>query len=257
MKKYILLFFTFLIISESYSQNKNAGVVIYSQKYNLIGFADSNFYKLSFNNESSVYEEVKTDYISEKRLNDEEAKSEVLINPSKKNELFYYSNFKINKLFYNMVAFDNYLMVEDDIAKIGWELIDEFKIIGNFECQKARCKFRGRNYVAFFTNEIPVIYGPWKFNGLSGLILEVYEENYKIHIVAKEVNISKTDIVDFTKFKKMDFSQAIPYENLNEKVKELNVEFLTRLNSKLPQGVKPFKLDANCSDCGEDLEITK
>ncbi len=54
-----------------------------------------------------------------------------------------------------------------------WMLYNENKTILGYECQKATCSFRGRNYVAWFAPAIPVKYGPWKFGGLPGLILNV------------------------------------------------------------------------------------
>lgn len=36
-------------------------------------------------------------------------------------------------------------------------------------------KFRGRDYIAWFTEEIPVSKGPYKFNGLPGLIVLIHD----------------------------------------------------------------------------------
>lgn len=57
--------------------------------------------------------------------------------------------------------------------KINWKLKDGEKKILGFVCKRADCKFRGRNYIAWFTEEIPLSEGPWKFRGLPGLILEI------------------------------------------------------------------------------------
>lgn len=59
---------------------------------------------------------------------------------------------------------------------ISWQLINEFKIIGKYKCQKAISKKYGRTWTAWFTKDIPFPFGPYKFNKLPGLILEVYDE---------------------------------------------------------------------------------
>ncbi len=56
-----------------------------------------------------------------------------------------------------------------------WELADSTKVIGGYHCNLASCLFRGREWSAWYTTEIPVSDGPWKFAGLPGLILEVYD----------------------------------------------------------------------------------
>ena len=43
------------------------------------------------------------------------------------------------------------------------------------QCQKALGEFRGRKYIAWFTSDIPLSDGPWKFCGLPGLILAVQD----------------------------------------------------------------------------------
>ena len=52
-----------------------------------------------------------------------------------------------------------------------WTLGTEHQTIIGYDCQKATCHWRGRDYEAWFTAAIPVKAGPWKFGGLPGLIL--------------------------------------------------------------------------------------
>lgn len=59
----------------------------------------------------------------------------------------------------------------------NWLLIDSTKIILNYKCHLARCDFRGREYYAWYSPDIGISDGPWKFNGLPGLILEVYDKD--------------------------------------------------------------------------------
>jgi len=42
-------------------------------------------------------------------------------------------------------------------------------------CHKATTRFRGRDYIAWYTEEIPFPYGPFKFGGLPGLIACIYD----------------------------------------------------------------------------------
>ena len=56
-----------------------------------------------------------------------------------------------------------------------WTLADEQQTILGHRCQKATCRFRGRDFVAWFAADVPVKGGPWKFGGLPGCILKVYD----------------------------------------------------------------------------------
>src|SRR5690606_24946090 len=64
---------------------------------------------------------------------------------------------------------------------LKWELIDEQKKIGNYVCYKANSEMVIKNtqgnfhrkVVAWYCPDIPVDYGPSRFGGLPGLILEV------------------------------------------------------------------------------------
>ena len=62
---------------------------------------------------------------------------------------------------------------EEPIPAFSWQLTDEMDSWCGYTIQKAVCSFRGRTYEAWFTFDIPVSAGPWKFCGLPGLILKV------------------------------------------------------------------------------------
>jgi GLPGLI family protein len=73
---------------------------------------------------------------------------------------------------------------------IQWELTNsETMQIGNYICKKATTDFRGRLYVAWYTEQIPVSAGPWKFNGLPGLILKVEDQSGDVKFYAEKVEI--------------------------------------------------------------------
>ena len=59
-----------------------------------------------------------------------------------------------------------------------WTIHDDTMLLIGQRCQKATCYFRGRKYEAWFTMDIPISKGPWKFGGLPGLILKITDDKY-------------------------------------------------------------------------------
>ncbi|OPC04684.1 hypothetical protein BAS09_03050 [Elizabethkingia ursingii] len=73
-------------------------------------------------------------------------------------------------------------LIDDSLPIVNWKVnYNASKKIDKYLCYKATTVFRGSNIVAYFTKEIPYSTGPYKFGGLPGLILEVYEEGRKIN----------------------------------------------------------------------------
>ena len=63
-------------------------------------------------------------------------------------------------------------LYEDEI-NIDWTILPERKQLFGYSSQKAIVTFRGRTWEAWFTGQIPISDGPWKFHGLPGLILKI------------------------------------------------------------------------------------
>lgn len=81
-------------------------------------------------------------------------------------------NFTNNTLlFCGRVLVKSYFYSEP-LNVIEWNLLDDTLSVGPYLCNLATCKFRGREWRAWYTPEIPTQDGPWKLNGLPGLILK-------------------------------------------------------------------------------------
>ncbi|MCD8072905.1 MAG: GLPGLI family protein, partial [Alistipes sp.] len=87
-----------------------------------------------------------------------------------------YKNYPAGKITYTDKIGNGWYLYEEDATPQQWHLHDKTKEIEGYECRMATCTFRGRNYTAWYTPEIPLGEGPWKFSGLPGLILEVTDD---------------------------------------------------------------------------------
>lgn len=65
---------------------------------------------------------------------------------------------------------------EEEIPKLDWQITSEEKEIGGYKSQKATVSYRGREWTAWFTEELPIPYGSYVFGGLPGLILELRDQ---------------------------------------------------------------------------------
>ena len=63
----------------------------------------------------------------------------------------------------------------EPIPQLQWTMARGDSTILGYPCHKATTRFRGRDYVAWYTEEIPFPYGPFKFGGLPGLITCIYD----------------------------------------------------------------------------------
>lgn len=88
-------------------------------------------------------------------------------------------NFKQDYLSYTREIVQDYFYFNQDLDLFDWTLHEETKVINDYKVQKATMSYSGRDYIAWFTHEIPISDGPYKFNGLPGLILEISDtENH-------------------------------------------------------------------------------
>jgi len=71
----------------------------------------------------------------------------------------------------------NYYIVEEPFESPQWNISPDTTTIAGLHCQKATTHFKGRDYEAWFCSELPFHAGPWKLNGLPGLIVQAKDKS--------------------------------------------------------------------------------
>ena len=67
------------------------------------------------------------------------------------------------------------ILYEEEQPAFRWAIQDDMDIILGYTCQKAETVYAGREWTVWFTPEIPIDCGLWKFSGLPGLILKAQD----------------------------------------------------------------------------------
>ena len=149
-----------------------------------------------------------------------------------------------NNMLNTLYIGDTAILCKEPIPNIQWKIIGNIKKVGDYNCVNATCAFRGRKYNAWFTTEVPVQVGPWKFNGLPGLIIEIMDESShfvwsvtKIKFVesAEEFKISNSlPTCSIKEFEIRNFEYYNTYQV--EKAKQFLAKFAKR------KGLKPDEI---------------
>jgi GLPGLI family protein len=84
------------------------------------------------------------------------------------------------KLFRKESLVINSYLIEDALPVIDWKVSSDTASFGGMHCQKATTHFKGRDYTAWFCADMPFHAGPWKLNGLPGVILEAYDAKKEV-----------------------------------------------------------------------------
>lgn len=184
--------YTRIIYSFSHMRDTNNPQRFYKEKMQLICDNKVAFYTSYTKFQQDSIREVQIQQ-AEKAVGNNVVVNRGILVPYTNEEIKTSSNEKIRNIFLN---FNNSkYKITESIEPIKWQIEKDVKKIAGYTCQKATCNFRGRKYMAWFTTDIPLSFGPWKLHGLPGLILEASDEknqvNFKCESVSTLANISE------------------------------------------------------------------
>ncbi|MFA5972032.1 MAG: GLPGLI family protein [Lentimicrobiaceae bacterium] len=100
-----------------------------------------------------------------------------------------YKNYPKQKITYTEHIPSSTYKFEEELDLFQWKLTNDTITVCGFKAQMATCDFGGRSWIAWFSPDIPYSDGPYKFNGLPGLIVKVYDT--RNHYVFELVSINK------------------------------------------------------------------
>lgn len=92
------------------------------------------------------------------------------------------------------ILFDAYKYSEP-LNSFDWVMEADTATINGYRVQKATCVFGGRNWTAWFCPEIAVSDGPYKFNGLPGLIVKMYDSRNHYILQMESIRIPAGEIL--------------------------------------------------------------
>ena len=149
-----------------------------------------------------------------------------------------YNNYLAGSFLFTTYLNKKYLKVIES-NKINWQIeSNKDTVIAGYECLQASAELWNREFIAWFTLEIPLSYGPYKFCGLPGLIVKVYDSEKQHCFTINSVNEIK--------------GKAIYYKDKNyinitaeEYTKSLKYYFADLYNRVSAGGVVKFEDDSN------------
>lgn len=149
------------------------------------------------------------------------------------------------KLFIN----DIHYIVQNDQLDFDWNLEDEYRTIHHFKCQKATTHFMNNKITAWFTEEIPIAYGPHVWTGLPGLVLEVYDDKLANHFIATNLEVNQDYSEEFDKLNNIEIKEFISVLEYENKLELSSNDLENKLNSRRGIDEKPIKFNKDCEDC--------
>lgn len=134
------------------------------------------------------------------------------------------------------------LLVSDDAPVMNWKLKEQELKIGRFNCKKAELDFRGRKWTAYYTIEIPIPFGPFKFKGLPGLIISIESnsngENLKWSLLSLKMdNVLEVPLPNFFQAKNVTLKEVLEAEDLKREVEN------KRVMTKLGRGIRQTNVE--------------
>lgn len=142
---------------------------------------------LRFNNEKSLFYEQSTYMTDSLKHYDiakwSEAMSKILATPTSeiKGDATYYmlTDLEQSTYVYQDDISGSTYRYSDSLPFFDWKILPEYKTIDRWKCQKAEGTYMGRKYEAWFSADLSIKACPWKFYGLPGLIMEVYDTQHQ------------------------------------------------------------------------------
>ncbi|WP_370998723.1 GLPGLI family protein [Mucilaginibacter sp. RCC_168] len=92
----------------------------------------------------------------------------------------YYQFPNKQKLFITDQLMVNRYLIESQMPTIEWKISSDTATFSSLHCQKAVCNFKGRSYTVWFCPDLPVRTGPWKLNGLPGVIVDAHDSKNEV-----------------------------------------------------------------------------
>lgn len=86
----------------------------------------------------------------------------------------------------------------DNTPAPAWTYVPEdTATVMGYHCHAAKCNYGGRKWKVYYTNDIPLPYGPWKLNGVKALVLKAEDSEHNFVFEAEGLTQKKQPIIRY------------------------------------------------------------
>jgi GLPGLI family protein len=243
--KHLLLRITFflLIANNVFSQNGSKGLIITYDGYQYA--AGSEYKTIDTRTTLTISGNLSISYDSSLTVVRPLADSGNIYAKMKRARVVYKNRMERALIFesHNFLVDKKNIPIADTLYPFQWNFTSQSKQIEGYFCRKAICIWRGRAFSAWFTEEIPIAEGPWKFGGLPGLILEIYDEE----------KIFYWKISGMKEVPKVAIEIPKPQTDYKTVVEAFRKEAQKRMAAAKAQFQQ---INAGCKDCNQPVNIS-
>lgn len=162
-------------------------------------------------------------------------------------------SFRVNKLKKGKLIFNDFIGMSEyynyeEKPDLQWNITNFIEKIGGYETQMATASYGGRNWTAWFTTEIPIQDGPYKFSGLPGLIVKLQDKDrYYSWLLAgnkklnQDINTNKLNNLEFQMGKSVKLSKEGFQKRLNDYEKNPMSQMMQMFDEKDAELMKALK----------------
>lgn len=136
-------------------------------------------------------------------------------------EYFIFKGIPQAKISFTRKLVKNKLRYIEDMSNLQWVIKENKKEIFGYQARLATTEYRNRSYKAWFTPEIPISEGPYKFKGLPGLIIKISD-------------VKEEYVFELQKFKKLKNPVKFVFDSSS---------YITTSKKKVQKAIKEYESD--------------
>ncbi|MEJ5106069.1 MULTISPECIES: GLPGLI family protein [Chryseobacterium] len=132
----------------------------------------------------------------------------------------------------------NLVITDSEVPK--WSVEKEFLNINGMNCQKAVARYKGREWEAWFSKDYPISDGPYKFNGLPGIVVRIKD-------------IDNEHVFNMVQVKKVNSIFSFVPKN-NKKMSDKEYRKLLKDDIFSPEDIESINIDGQTGKMGVQLK---
>ncbi|SFJ06303.1 GLPGLI family protein [Myroides guanonis] len=146
-----------------------------------------------------------------------------------------------------------FFKTEESLNSITWDISSELSDYEGMKVQKATADFGGRLWTVWFTKEIPLMEGPYKFKNLPGFVVKAasadgdylfeFTKSEKAQTIIEYENYETANVIKKSELKKL--REVAANKSMEQILGERGIRLMSEVSSEYKQKISKKQGDSN------------